>query len=148
MYGDPRAIRRLGGELRAQARRVEEEADRLIAEAAAVEWDGVAATAMRAHVQAQAGGLRRAAAAHRQAADALDRHADRVAYLLKMIARIEHAVMSAIASAKRRITKFLDGLIDSLTPMEEVLRDFVPPPAGDRRWLDVRIPGLSLPVVL
>lgn len=148
MYGDPEAIRRLGGELRTQARRVEATADQLLAEATAVEWHGVAASAMRGHVHTQAVALRRVATAHRQAAAALEHHADRVAYLLAMIARIEHTVMTAIASAKRRIAKLIDGVIDAVTPLEELLDGFVPPPPGDRRWLDVRIPGLPLPVVL
>lgn len=147
MYGDPEAIRRLGHELRAQADRVDEEADLLVAEAEAVVWDGAAAGAMRAGARLQATVLRRVALAHRHAARSLDRHADRVAYLLDMIARIESMVMSALAAAKSRLADLLAGLLDAVTPLEEFLGRFVPPPPGSREWLTVQVPGLPLPVV-
>ena len=78
MYGDTDAIRGLARGLRRLGDDIRWEADRLLARAEAVPWQGVAADAMRALARHRAGELRRTAGLHDDAAQALDDHADAV----------------------------------------------------------------------
>ena len=118
MYGDTTRIRGLADDLRERAAEIRTLADRLVAQADAVAWEGLAADAMRHHTRERAGALQRTAWLHDEAADALDRHARQVDFLTDLIASIED---------KAR------GLVDR----------FVPPLPGSREWLSVSIPGLS-----
>ncbi len=117
MYSSPEAIRRLADAMRKQADQIDGQAARLVGDSDRLVWEGLAATAMRAHVRWQANELRQAAIRHREAATDLDHHAARIAYLLDMIAQIEHTVVQAVAAAKARVLRVLDGLLDSVTPL-------------------------------
>ncbi len=148
MYGDPRAIRRLATQLREQGDDIRADADRLVAEAEQVAWQGWAADAMRAHVARRAAGLRQAARAHDEAATALDRHADEVERLQALIAAIERRAHRLIAGARERLADLGRRVLEGVTglspdPVDELLDRFVPPPPGSRAWLSVDLPGLG-----
>ena len=99
MIGDPGAIRALARPLRRRADELHTLSDRLVDQARATSWQGVAADAMRVAVGASANGLRRTADLHDEAADALERHADHVAAALAAIEGTLHAlkrVMGAV----------------------------------------------------
>lgn len=96
MYGDPDRIRALARALRHRAEQIRAQADRLAARGDTVAWTGQAADAMRARARAGAGGLRRTAALHDDAAHALERHARAVAGTLEEIERAEHLVTGAL----------------------------------------------------
>ncbi|WKN48778.1 hypothetical protein [Nocardioides sp. Arc9.136] len=132
-YGDPGAIRALAAGLREQAAAVRSEADRLVGLARAVPWDGLAADALRHRAAAGGSGLRRTAALHDDAADALDRHAAEVEHRLELVAAAEARFRALVAAALDR----LGGLGD---PVERLLDRFSPPPPGHRDWLDVDLP--------
>src|SRR3954452_17567995 len=89
MCGDTTRIRSLAGRLRERAAEIRALADRLVASADRVAWEGLAADAMRHHVRDRASDLRRSARLHDDAADALDRHARQVDHLKDLIASIE-----------------------------------------------------------
>ena len=82
---------------------------------------------------------------HDEVARALEAHATAVEESLALIAEIERRVHAATAAARGRVHRFLDGLLDSLDPVDDALARFVPPPPGSPDWLHVRLPGLSLP---
>jgi hypothetical protein len=98
-YGDTDAVRALARRLAAQAVEIVEEADRLVTQAQACGWSGLAADAMRRRNRDRAAALRRTAAHHEDAADALTRHADAV-----------DRVREVIASAERKVHAVLGGL--------------------------------------
>ena len=117
MYGDPSAIRRLAGGLRDQAGEVRAEADRLVARTDAAGWLGRGGDALRDRVRERALGLRRSAALHDDAAEALERHAREVDRLQRLIEEVEHRVRRLVGAAP-----------------------FDPPPRGSLRWLEVEVP--------
>lgn len=78
MYPDTAAIRALAGRLRERADEIRDLATGLLRSAAEVAWDGVAADAMRVHVQGRVAALHRTARLHDDAAEALLRHAREV----------------------------------------------------------------------
>jgi hypothetical protein len=90
MYADSDAIRALARGMRERAQDLHTEADDLARRAAAVDWRGLAAEAMRRMTVSGGGGLHACADAHSAAAEALERHArevDRVARLVSALAR-------------------------------------------------------------
>jgi hypothetical protein len=78
MYGDTTTIRALARRLRERGDEIRDLAAGLTASARDVAWDGLAADAMRAHVETRVRALHRTACLHDDAADALDRHAREV----------------------------------------------------------------------
>lgn len=75
MFADTAAIRALAHRLRERADEIRDLASRLTASAREVAWQGVAADAMRAHVEGRVVALLRTAGLHEDAAEALERHA-------------------------------------------------------------------------
>ena len=145
MYGDTNAIRHRARELRRIGDQVRDEADALQARAAGVTWEGVAADAMRQVSRRRAAALRRTADLHDTAATDLDRHADSVDRVKRLIAAIEERVMRLVAAARDRLAGIV-GVVGALVdPVDELLDRFVPPPPGHRDWLTVNLPGLHLP---
>ena len=135
MYGDATAIRRLAGGLREQAGEIRTEADQLVARTDAAGWLGRAGDALRSRVRERALALRRAAALHDDAADALDRHASEVDRLQRLIEELERRVHRLVEAARDRLDDWAGswaGWFDR----------FEPPPPGSRRWLEVEVPGL------
>lgn len=78
MYGDTTTIRALARRLRERADEIRDLAAGLTTSAREVAWQGVAADAMRRHVESRVLALHRTARLHEDAADALDRHAREV----------------------------------------------------------------------
>ncbi|MEO6513021.1 MAG: hypothetical protein ABIO16_18630 [Nocardioides sp.] len=72
--------------------------------------------------------LRRSAARHDEAADALDRHAHEVERLQRLIEEVERRV--------RRLVESADGWA------ERWIHRFEPPVPGGLGWLHVEVPGL------
>lgn len=90
---DTAVIRALAGRLRERADEIRDLAAALSASAREVPWQGVAAAAMRAHVEGRTLGLQRSAGLHDTAAAALDEHADRVDHAIALLTDpLEHAV--------------------------------------------------------
>jgi hypothetical protein len=140
MYGDTEVIRGLARTMREQGSALRSDAATLLRRAEAVPWHGLAADAMRARVEVQAGSLRRTAALSDAAAVALDRHADEVDRLKALIAEIERRVTALVAAARDRLAGLLGDVLPD--PVDELLARFVPPPPGHRDWLLVDLPGL------
>lgn len=107
MLGDPAAISALARALRRRADEIRDLAARLARAADTVAWEGVAAEAMRGAAQRTAGGLRRTAALHDDAADALDRHAHGVSVVDEALAAATHALTTALTTP---LTKALGAL--------------------------------------
>jgi hypothetical protein len=134
MYGDTTVIRAL-------ARSMRQRADDLSGRAESTRWTGVAADAMRRAADDHARGLRLCAAAHEQAADALDRHARAVDRVKELIAHIEHGVLGLLDSAESGLTGLVGHLVpDHLDPVAHWALHFDPPPHGSLAWLDVQVP--------
>jgi uncharacterized protein YukE len=127
MYGDTTTIRRLASQMRERADEIRAEAAHLAARADQVDWEGLAADAMRRLAHDRTAALRRTAALHDDAAEALDRHAREVDRVKDLIAAVEHRVRRLLAEA----VGGLGGL----------LHHFSPPPSGSREWLTVELPG-------
>ena len=125
MPGDPGAIRALAHRLRTQAEDVRREADRLDS----TPWTGRAAGAARTRGRERAGALRRTAALHDDAADALDRHAREVERRQELIARVERVVTGLVAEAADRL---VDGAVGPPLPLP-----------GSRDWLDVDVHAVA-----
>ncbi|HEU5037904.1 MAG TPA: hypothetical protein VFT70_12935 [Nocardioides sp.] len=85
MYGDTSTIRALARRLRERADEIRDLAVGLTTSARDVAWDGLAADAMRTHVETRVRALRRTACLHEDAADALDRHASEVDLLKDLV---------------------------------------------------------------
>jgi hypothetical protein len=136
MYGDTTAIRGLAQRLREQE--VGAEADSLLGRAEGVPWSGLAADTMRLMARQHAGDLRRCAALHEDAAEALERHAREVEHLQDLIAAVEHRVAHLMASAAGG----LGGLVRHLPDrVGHWLGHLDPPPHGSKAWLDVHVPS-------
>ena len=129
MPGDPDAIRALAHHLRSQAEHVRREADRLVARLDSTPWTGRAADAARTRGRERAGALRRTAALHDDAADALDRHAREVERRQELIARVERVVAGLLAEAADRL---VDGAVAPPLPFP-----------GSREWLDVDVHAVA-----
>mgnify|MGYP000035285379 CR=1 FL=1 len=129
MPGDPGAIRALAHRLRTQADDVRREADRLVARLDSTPWTGRAAGAARTRGRERAGALRRTAALHDDAADALDRHAREVERRQELIARVERVVTGLVAEAANRL---VDGAVGPPLPLP-----------GSRDWLDVDVHAVA-----
>ena len=146
MYGDTQAIRWLARPMREQAEEIRREADRLLREAEAVQWQGLAADAMRTQARSRTQALRHTARLHDAAADALERHAAEVERVKALIAEIEDAARALVAGARERLAGIAGAVSSGLgltpDPVDEMLDRFVPPPPGHRDWLAVDLPGL------
>lgn len=114
MYGDPDRIRALARALRDRAEEIRGQADELAGRAAAVAWTGHAADAMRVRARAGAGGLRRTAGLHDEAAHALERHARAAAGVLEEIDRVEHLVTGALHRLGRHLDTPVHGSVEWL----------------------------------
>ena len=138
MYGDTDVVRALARQMRARGADIRAEADDLLGRAEAVPWSGLAADAMRRLAHEHAGWLRRCAAEHESAAEALERHARQVDHLEEVIAAIERKVRHLLDSAAGGLA----GLVDHVVPdsVGRWLHDFDPPPPGSLEWLDVHLP--------
>lgn len=144
MYGDTSVIRGLARSLRDQAADIRTEADRLVGQADHTHWTGLAADAMRSRARERAATLRRTAALHDDAAQALDHHADEVDRLKELIAAIERRVRQLVDGARDRLADLTGGLRGMLPdPLDDLLDHFVSPPRGSMAWLDVDLPGLA-----
>jgi hypothetical protein len=133
MYGDTTTIRALARDLRDRADDIRAAADRLSARADRIAWHGLTADAMRRHAHSRCAALRRTAALHDDAADALDRHAREVDRLKDLIAAIERTVRGLVDAARDKLVPdALDGLFHR----------FSPPLPGSRDWLGIDLPGI------
>ena len=132
MYGDATVIRRLAAGLAEQADAIRAEADRLVARTDAAGWLGEAGDALRDRVRQRAQALRRSAALHDDAADALRRHAREVERLQRLIEEVERRVHRLVDAARDKLDDWVARWLDG----------FEPPPRGSRRWLEVEVPGL------
>jgi len=145
MLAEPCEIRALAHRVRAQGAATAAAAEALAAGARGIGWTGLAGAAIVGRTLGQARSLREIAEQHDEVARALEAHAAAVEESLALIAEIERRVDAALAVARGRVHRFLDGLLDSLDPVDDALARFVPPPPGSPDWLHVRLPGLSLP---
>ena len=143
MYGDTRVIRALADDLREQAHDIDREAEALVGHADGCPWNGRAADAMRRRSRDRATGLRRTAARHRDAAQALDRHAAEIDRVKELIESLEKKALALVGAARDRLGDLLAGAREVVGDGADLLLDrFVPPPSGHRAWLDVEMPGL------
>ena len=145
MQAEPFEIRALARRIRHQGAAARADAHDLVARSRAVGWTGMTGAAMVSRTTAQADVLRRIAEQHETAARAFEAHAAAVEASLALIAEIERRVNSAVDGAWSRLTRFLGGLLDTMDPSDEVLAHFIPPPPGSPQWLEVRLPGVTLP---
>lgn len=147
MYGDLAAMHRRVGQLREQAVDVRALADRLVAQADGIDWQGRAADSMRDRMRERGAHLRDNAHQHDIAADALGRHAAEVARLKDTLAEIELKAVSLIADARQRIAQVEahddpEGIRRDAAQVDRRLADFTPPPSGHKDWLTIELPGL------
>lgn len=143
MYGETAAMRRRVGQLREQGQEIRRMAERLVAQAESVPWQGRAADSMRTRIKERAAHLRDVAGLHETAAETLDRHVHEVDRLQDAIATVERKVDSLVTDARSRVAA-LEAQESGAQPApeDEVLLAFVPPPPGHRDWLDAELPGL------
>ena len=92
MFADTAAIRALAHRLHERADEIRDLASRLSASAREVAWQGVAADAMRAHVESRVVALLRTAGLHEDAAEALERHARAVDLVEDLLANPLHGL--------------------------------------------------------
>ncbi|HEY1134272.1 MAG TPA: hypothetical protein VGE77_06815 [Nocardioides sp.] len=140
-------IRRRATELREQAVDVRALADRLVAGSDAIGLTGRAAEDLRLRMRDRASQLRDVAVQHENAGEALARHGTAVGDVKDTIAGIERRAHSLVADARNRqaeLAGFDDpaGVTRTLTPADQQLVDFDPPPPGHKDWLAVSLPGL------
>lgn len=136
MYGDTETGRRRVAQVREQASDLRALADRLVARAEAVPWQGRAAEAMRARIRERAAHLREAAGQHETAGDSLTRHLAAVDAAKEAIDARERRVAALVEDARARASA------GSAEPGDAALLAFTPPPRGHRDWLAVELPGL------
>ena len=153
MYGDTAVIRDRARQMRRRADEIRAEADELAGRAESVAWTGLAADAMRRLAREHSGRLRACAAAHDEAADALDHHAREVDRLVELIATIEHRAMRLLHSVLGGVTGgvmggVMGGFAGVVGHVGHVLPNavdhwastFDPPPHGHLAWLDIHLP--------
>lgn len=141
MYGDTAAARRRVAQLREQGGDIRAMADRLVAQAESVPWEGRAAEAMRTRIKERAARLRTAAGHHDSAADSLARHLAEVITLKDAIEAREHKATALGADARGRVTGASHAPGEP-GPEDAALAAFVPPPSGHKDWLTLDLPGL------
>lgn len=146
MDADTHHVRVLAHRVRQQGDTLREDAHGLVARARAVGWTGLSAIAMVHQTELQSRALERIADRHEAAARALESHAAAVEETVRVITEIERRVLAAVDAARGRVRRFLGGLLDAVDHADEVLAGFTPPASGSPLWLDVRLPGVSLPV--
>jgi len=139
MYGDTDAIRALARRAREQGTEIRTEADALVGRAEAVPWGGLAAEAMRRLARDHAGCLRKCAARHEDAAEALERHAREVDHVRAVIAAVERRVMHLVHGAGGVVHAVTSRVVPDA--VDHWLEHFEPPPHGSVEWLDVHVPG-------
>lgn len=147
MYGDLAAMRGRVGQLREQAVDVRALADRLVAQADGVDWQGRAADSMRTRMRDRAAHLRDCAHQHENAADALGHHLAEIGRLKDAISEIEHRAGLLVSDAKTRAARIEsyddpDGIRREAAPADGRLAAFVPPPPGHKDWLTIELPGV------
>lgn len=147
MYGDAAVIRKRATELKEQAVDIRALADRMAAGADSIEWSGRAADDLRLRMRDRASQLRESAALHETASETLTKHAVAVGDLSETITGIEHKVATLVGDARGRerdLTSFddADGVTRTVSPEDEQLIAFEPPPSGHKDWLAVSLPGL------
>jgi uncharacterized protein YukE len=158
VYGDPARIEQLAQALRTEAGRAAEQAGRIRTAMDALAWEGGAADAFRERMRQRIKAAETAQADLNAAADALQRHAERVRELLAEIARLQEAVtgwlnraIDAAGNAAERAWEAVRDLAGSLagTVVGTVvdIADFLPwrnwdfdptitPPPGHKDWLE------------
>ena len=107
MYGDTTTIRALARRLRERADEIRDLAAGLTTSAREVAWDGLAADAMRTHVETRVRALYRSACLHDDAADALDRHAHEVDRVKDLIHQLKEAAEHAVDGAVDKLKELL-----------------------------------------
>jgi methyl-accepting chemotaxis protein len=107
MFGDTTTIRALARRLRERADEIRDLAAALTAGAREVAWQGVAADAMRTHVETRVLALHRTARLHEDAADALDRHAREVDLVKDLVDEAKDAVQDAAKGTIGRLKELL-----------------------------------------
>lgn len=147
MYGDTTVIRRRADELREQGVDIRVMADRLVSGADALDWNGRAADALRMRMRDRAALLRDAATLHENAGESLTKHGKEVAGLKDAVADIERRAGSLVDDARAREAEIAThddpaGVVRQLSPEDQQLVAFDPPPSGHKDWLTVSLPGL------
>ena len=99
MYADPHALLRLAAELRARGSRLRRLADAVVRDAAAVDWHGASADAMRRAARLGRDQLDGLADQHDRAADLLTEHAHLVAHRLSIVLETVDAAVDAVQHA-------------------------------------------------
>ena len=94
-------IRRLAHDLRRQAADLRSLAARLLGEAEAVPWQGLAAEAMRRVVRERGAALLRAADAHDRAAGALEAHAGEVGRVAGLLGAVADGARELLTAGPR-----------------------------------------------
>ncbi|MFW6773544.1 hypothetical protein ACOACO_04620 [Nocardioides sp. CPCC 205120] len=146
MYGDAAVIRRRAAQLREQAVDVRALADRLVAGADGIDWNGRAAEDLRLRMRDRAAQLRQVAALHETAAESLARHGAEVGDLKDAIADAERKVGALVAEARNRqaeLSSYDDaaGVTRTLSQEDQELVDADLPPAGHKDWLELTLQG-------
>ncbi len=147
MYGDPQQIRAVATQLRGLADEVGDEQS-VLARGLDVEWRSVAADAFRQELRAWQAGVARSVDEIRQAAAAVDRHADEVEERIEAIRAAEAWARQEIAELRDTASGALDrigaaarDLVDDAVSFARERLGAVPdvlPDAGDVGWLSVR----------
>ena len=150
MYGDPAKIEQLAQSLRAEAARAAEQAGRIRSAVDALQWDGAAADGFRTRMGGRIKACETAQADLTAAAEALQRHAERVRELLAEIARLQEAAIGWVnraideaGNAAERAWNAIRDLGGAIVDVTDFLPwrnwDFDPtimPPPGHKDWLD------------
>jgi uncharacterized protein YukE len=149
VYGDPAKIEQLANKLRAEAGRAIEQAGQIRTAVDALEWAGSAADAFRERMGKRIKASETAQADLMAAADALQRHAERVRELLAEIARLQNTITNwlnnAIDAAGNAAERAWNAIKDFGGSVD--FNDFLPwrdwdfnptitPPPGHKDWLD------------
>ncbi|HEX8630166.1 MAG TPA: hypothetical protein VF755_18565 [Catenuloplanes sp.] len=148
LYGDPDALDRLAGRLRARATEIRQHADDHVRRGHAARWVSASARTYRDRVARDRTDADRAAAELERAAELLRAHAQEVRETLAMIARFER---EATAWFERQARGLVDRVEDAVDAAGRTVRRLISDPPwsgwpigpadlpapGDRKWLDV-----------
>ncbi len=147
MYGDPQQIRAVAARLRHLADEVGDERA-VLARGQDVEWHSVAADAFRRELSQWQGDVARSVDEIREAAAAVDRHADEVEERIEAIRAAEAWARQEIAELRDTASGALDrvgaavrGAFDDAVSFARERLGAVPdvlPDPGDVGWLSVR----------